>query len=562
MFTAMSNRLIRRSVSVVLCLSALALEAEHVGARWAHADRSGFAPQSPPSLPAAIGGRVLRASDGAPLRHASVALEAQRGGERQTSTDADGYFGFTDVAPGSYIVRASAIGHVSVELGEDWSHMTPGRWLTVSPGAVLKDLTLALPTAGVVVGRVVDESGAPLEGVRVAALISRYAAGREIISAAGSSRLSDDRGAFRLFGLAPGAYYVSATPGEISPDAPGEHISYAIAFYPGVLDVAQARPVEVVPMQETHLNDIVLPRSKTFAVSGTVLSQEGAPAAGVEVVVTPAMTLATSLTAKATTTQDGRFRLRALSPGAYLVQALPASMSELGFAAAMMTVAGEVPDFRLQLRPAARIRGTILFEGGKPDFTADEVQVTMRSVDFTRSPIARGARARVDERWNVEFRDVWGPHFLHVSAPNGWALKAVRSESRDVTDKAIEFSEDVQQLEIVLSNRPNSVSGVVTDARGEPVPDGSVLLFKKDPQSWILQQRVLRRLRTDEKGRFAAYGLAPGDYFGVALDRVRAQDWPNPRFLDAVRPLAIGFSLGESDNKQLELAVQARPMTP
>src|SRR5262249_53876765 len=53
--------------------------------------------------------------------------------------------------------------------------------------------------------------------------------------------------------------------------------------------------------------------------------------------------------------------------------------------------------------------------------------------------------------------------------PMGWTVRAVRVGGVDVTDTGVEFkpNEELTGLEIELTNRIASVSGVVTNSRGE-----------------------------------------------------------------------------------------------
>ena len=75
-------------------------------------------------------------------------------------------------------------------------------------------LALGLPRGSVITGRIVDEFGEPLTGAQVRVLRYGYAAGARRLLPAGQSDRTDDQGTFRVFGLPPGEYVVSATLNE------------------------------------------------------------------------------------------------------------------------------------------------------------------------------------------------------------------------------------------------------------------------------------------------------------------------------------------------------------
>ena len=75
----------------------------------------------------------------------------------------------------------------------------------------------------------------------------------------------------------------------------------------------------------------------------------------------------------------------------------------------------------------------------------------------------------------------------------GWTLKAVRMNGIDVTDSGIDFTSggEFSGIEVELTNHPAEVSGVVTNARGEPVKDYSVIVFSQDREKWQGTSRYL-----------------------------------------------------------------------
>ena len=78
---------------------------------------------------------------------------------------------------------------------------------------------------------------------------------------------TDDRGQFRIFGIAPGKYYVSARYHNWGMEEQSDS-TYPPVYYPGTLRAQEAARIEVVAGSEVHGIDITLAESKAFSISG------------------------------------------------------------------------------------------------------------------------------------------------------------------------------------------------------------------------------------------------------------------------------------------------------
>ena len=81
--------------------------------------------------------------------------------------------------------------------------------IQLADGQQIKGLDVRLPRGGVIGGHVFDERGDPAPGVRVRVLRFQYVQGERRMAPAGASQ-TDDQGAFRVWGLNPGDYYLDA----------------------------------------------------------------------------------------------------------------------------------------------------------------------------------------------------------------------------------------------------------------------------------------------------------------------------------------------------------------
>ena len=109
------------------------------------------------------------------------------------STDALGRFAFERVPPGTYRVVAEHDDYVRGNVSEP---------IEAGSGGSTSNPTLTLTPTAVVSGRVSDEHGAPISKISVKAFV-----GAALVAEA----RTNDFGEYRLFGLPPGAYILSAT---------------------------------------------------------------------------------------------------------------------------------------------------------------------------------------------------------------------------------------------------------------------------------------------------------------------------------------------------------------
>ena len=96
----------------------------------------------------------------------------------------------------------------------------------------------------------------------------------------------------------------------------------------------------------------------------------------------------------------------------------------------------------------------------------------------------------------------------------------------------IEARDDVLDLEVALTTDTQEVFGSVHESTGAAARDYVVVLFAQDPSRWSIPvSRYVVRGLPNARGLFSATSLPPGDYYAVALPRLQAERWQDPRFL-------------------------------
>jgi hypothetical protein len=146
--------------------------------------------------------------------------------------------------------------------------------------------------------------------------------------------------------------------------------------------------------------------------------------------------------------------------------------------------------------------------------------------------------------------------FNFMDPPKGWFIKRINHDNDDITDKGYDFKpgEDVEGFEIVMTNRSQTVSGAVTNDKGEPAKEYTVVVFPEDPQRWTATPgRSLDSARPDQQGQFRIVGLPPGAYLALAVEYVAEGEWADPEWLARAARKATAFTLSEGAAKTLSL---------
>jgi hypothetical protein len=172
--------------------------------------------QTKPEDLCTVEGQVLNLATGAPVRKAEVVLHGIEPPAASTAvpvtystvTDACGNFAINGIEPGKYRLSASRTGFVPTQYGARGLSRR-GTTLSLQPGKHLKDLAVRLTPHAVIAGRVVDEKREPIVLGQVQAMTYSFRAGKKELAASQTVH-TNDLGEYRIYGLSPGKYYVTA----------------------------------------------------------------------------------------------------------------------------------------------------------------------------------------------------------------------------------------------------------------------------------------------------------------------------------------------------------------
>jgi len=511
---------------------------------------------------AIIRGRVVSLETGRPIKRVNVtassvgmALPARS----SAATNAEGRFELRGLPPGRYRLVATKEGFVTTAFGqrglvESW------RPFDIDRSDTVENVEILLPRGGVIMGRVLDEDGVAFPEVAVSALQYRLVAGRRRLVAARDPALTNDLGEFRLFGLQPGDYYVTATYRAASgdpTDGAGGTGAYVPMYFPSTFAVPDAQRIVVKATQEATADFQLVPmRGKRIA--GAATADDGA--ALVRGIVRMRVA-ADAIDGDVRTTAlgaDGSFRFSGVAPGTYALTAiggkivtdvqaeLPDAIPPQEIAYASVTVSDQdVDSVQLQAVPAGTIRGRLRFDAPvRPsDLQAARVICGPSGPD-SAAPGSHSTGVRADGFF--ELRDVFGPCVMGAFAP-GWNIRTITRGEDELVDRPLDIPPGrvTDGVEVLLTNTETGIDGAVVVDAGALSPDFVVVVVPADQGAWRFPSRRIRAARPNQHGRFRISGLPAGNYLALALaygDETVAQDF---ELLERLRPSATSVAVSE-----------------
>jgi hypothetical protein len=534
-----------------------------------------------------IRGRIVAADSGQPLRRTTVRINApELRGQRATLTDADGRYEFGQLPAGRYSVNASKNVYVGWSYGQTQAG-SPGKPIVLGDAQVASDINIALPRGSVITGRVTDELGEPVAGVIVMLMRPQFVQGQQRLAPAGGGTIppTNDIGEYRLYGMAPGQYYVSVQPqpgfqmggGPFGnqTEGPEARSGYARTFYPGTPDVSNAQKVTVGLGQTLTEINIVLQPTRLAAISGVAVDAQGQPLGRGNVQMMPRGGMLMGGLSGGPIGPDGTFTVQNVAPGVYTMRATapriaPGPGGPPGppeFSVAVITVNGEdVSGVRLTPVLPVAIHGRVTFDdpGAAASVMPSSIRVLAQPLDPDDSlgfPGGGGPPPTLQADFSFELKTMPGRIALRAILPpaagtqNGWQVKAIRVNGTDATDTGVDVeARGAGAIEIELTNRRQQISGTVSDGRGNRVKDSTVLLFAQDRGRWTAPfNRYLARTQAGDDGLFQVGALPPGDYYAIALDGADLSAWQDPDFLDGLMRQASTFSLTPGESRTLDL---------
>jgi hypothetical protein len=399
----------------------------------------------------------------------------------------------------------------------------------------------------------------------------RYINGRKQITSSfmGGGRTTNDLGEYRLFGVAPGKYYLSATAmlagqmfaGNRSASA-GPEEDYVPTYYPGTVDPAAASQLDVPAGGQLRGIDFVLSKGRTVHVKGHVT--HGLPGRhNVSIFLTPRNTFGPMVTPMRNNQIDaaGNFDIGNVRPGQYY---LTAGLTEGGMPRRQARVlvdvgATDVEGLNIVFGPGITVKGRLRAEGDSAAVDLSNVRLNLQPRDpggMMFGPMGQG-EANADGLFEISNAAPDRYNLFISGLPSGAYVKAIRSGQVDVLASGLDLtgSASPADIEIVISPKAAAVTGVAQNPNtGNPMPGAMVALIPQDQQRKE-QQTYYKFIVSDQNGAFSLTGLTPGEYKAYAWEDIEIGAYMDPDFMKPIEEKGEAVSLQEGEQKTLTLKV-------
>ena len=542
-----------------------------LSARAATAQAAKSAPP-PKKEECSIAGMVVKMASSEALRKAQVRLQSLEDPTHviSTVTDAGGRFQLQGLAPGRYNLTVSRVGFVMQTYGQRKAD-APGAALTLRSGQNMKDLLFRLIPSAVIAGRILDEDGEPLPGATVSALREVYSEGKRSLSTSTTVE-TNDRGEYRLFGLPPGRYFISAVNAAWDSLARSEEVEdrdvhqqgYAKMYYPGTPDATQAASIAIQAGEEIPSIEMLLRQVPVYRIRGHVYNQiTHKPGTATNILLTSRGSRLEweSRPQVLVQKQDASFEIPDVLPGSYVVTALWFDEGRTYASKTPVDVGhADVEGITVTIAPGVSISGRIIWEG-QPSLDHDELTVGASPADFS---FAFWDDARVTE----------GNSFTLKNIGEGTYRAEVAGQSKDCYVRDVQYGGasaleegftvgrgTPAMLEVTISSHGARVQGTVVDADGLPAVGVWVALVPDRARR--TQYRLYKTQTTDQYGHFDLRGIAPGEYKLFSWEEAESDAWQDPEFLKAFEDKGEKISVPEGYTKSVTLvAIQTVSSEP
>jgi hypothetical protein len=500
-----------------------------------------------------LSGTVVNSVTGEPVKAALVSLRDNRGVTQSALTGVGGEYVFAGLPAAQCTLSAEKPGFLA------------GSPDQLSVSASLSNHTIKLTPLGVIEGRVSNQSGDPLQGLRIS-LFEQYLEDGERRVRPGRTGTTDDLGRFRLWDLKPGGYYVRVAGRAVSRVmivldgslSGGE--GFHPAYFGGSSTLESATPVTVGAGTEV-LADFTLPMEPAYTVRGAVRGVRPGEYVALELLQSGSDIATSGVSWNGRT---GTFDADAIPSGQYTIRA----KGQHSWGEALLTVAGrDVNGVSIDMAPVAAVTGTVRVAAAAPGGTADSAgtpppggrQPLASSCNISLVGLGSEAgrtpgEARVQGEGEFSIDGVYpGRYRVVIQSPFGYVLSAVIGGSDLLANPEIVVQPGAPPppIEIAVGPGGGSLTGKLTADAARPGV-GLLLVPQFTPSTRPFLCRTFQNYGTPGEWAVQCYHLAPGDYLAYAIPGIQSVEYRNPEFL---KTLSGGTSVRIEDAKSTEIAL-------
>ncbi len=535
--------------------------------------------KTPPK--ATLAGTVVKEPGGEPIRKAVVELIAedqQEAGNFTATSDPDGHFSIGEIPPGRYHLFVERPGYIEVDKQQRRSQ---GVALSFDAGETVKDQSLHMLPAAVVMGRVLDEDGDPMPNAEVTLWQRKFGARAKFESAGGTQ--TNDLGEYRIGGLLAGKYYLSASPpvnfqslvperktSDTSRVKPSD-TAYVTTYFPNAIDRAQASALELHPGDEMPV-DFTLSRIHTERIRGSVSGLDSRAKAVVMLRSrdTHAMFVGGEVD------KAGKFEVARVTPGEYtvIVTTIDEERPRTGFKD-IEVADSDIEDLRLSISDGATIRGKIHW-ASKATPREPALYTSLHRLDGEQdSPedMAMGAevgggstfsKAKPDD--SFELKNVpAGLYEIDIAGDSkemgNYFVASVTAGTQETIESGLNVNGGTLAIDVTLSAGAGLVEGSVLNEKKDPVANAVVVAVPE--MKYRKRPGYYRKNSSDQQGRFSLRNLRPGHYTLYAWELLDGEEYLDADFLKQFEGKGVEVEVEKFSRQTIPMkAITAGPDQP
>jgi len=548
---------------------------------------------------------------GQPAAGARVMLGGGDGPGRTTMTNTSGQFVFEGLRTGRYFVNVSKPGFMSLAYGQRRVN-SMGTAIPLADGE-RRVIEMQLPRAAVITGMILDERGEPSINTQVRGMRYTMVNGRRRAQQTANDMTDDRgiyrlhslqpgeyavcavarnmgpmndaqriqmeiEGMRRSLENAPSAAARQAMLDRLTVlqaervDQTEPNLGYAPVCYPSSAGPSAA--ITIGAGEERSGIDLQMVMIPVARIEGTVVAPGGGAPRSVQLTLVNADENMGDVDRQGTGVQqsNGQFSFQNVSPGRYSIMArtmaygppLPGGASvpkePLLWGTAEVVINGQdLSGLVLELHPGITVTGQLTFQATtlSPPTDLNRAQISIFPfMPDNSSMMMMGPppQAKVDGSGRFTIPDVM-PGKYRISAGmigmQGWVVDSITAGGQDVLDFPLEIkgARDVSDVAVVFGDRVSELSGTITNQKGEPATEQTILLYPTDQKYWTPSSRRIRTIRAGADGLYNFRTIPPGEYRLTTLVDPEPGIWYDREVLEGLDASSIRVVIGEGEKK-------------
>lgn len=542
---------------------------------------------------------------------ARVMLSGADGPGRTTTTNASGQFVFEGLRTGRYYVNVNKPGFMSLSYGQRRVN-SMGTAIPLADGE-RRAIEMQLPRAAVITGMILDERGEPSINTQVRGMRYTMVNGRRRAQQVANDSSDDRgiyrlhslqpgeyavcavarnmgpmndaqriqmevESARRAIENAPSAAAKLAIAERLKVleaqkvDQTEPNLGYAPVCYPS--SSAPSAAVTVAAGEERSGIDLQMVMIPVARIEGTVVAPGGGAPRNMQLTLVNADENMGDVDRQGTGFQqaNGQFSFQNVAPGRYSIMArtmtfgpppppgVTVPKEPLLWGMSEVVINGQdVSGVVVELHPGITVTGQMTFQ---PTMLAPPTDLSRAQISiFPFMPdsssmmmVGPPPQGKVDASGRFTIPDVV-PGKYRMSAGvigvQGWVVDSITAGGQDVLDFPLEIkgARDVSDVAVVFGDRISELSGTITDQKGEPATEQTILLYPTDQKYWTPSSRRIRTIRAGADGLFNFRTVPPGEYRLTTLVDPEPGIWYDREVLETLDSSSIRIVIAEGEKK-------------